>query len=466
MDKKEDKNKTKLIQENKKLKSKVSQLESGFVEIKLELDALQKKQRNLISVIETTEDLFFVLGLDGTFIRFYQSSKEKDFFLDPNKTMGKHFSEVFPKNVSEQLQNAINQVEDHGNDSLFEYQMEEKGTENIFQAKVSKLDETGQKFFGFVLSIKNITESKKREDLLVENEQKYRAVFTQSTEYVFLADIDSRMIVEANRAVQNLLGYSEDEIKDLTLYDFLAVEKEDIYLKILDVLKKHSYFIGERKFRRKDGSLVDAEISVSIVTFSKKRVLCFVARDITPRKLAQEQLYQAATHDRLTGLMNRLLFYDMLSKELARARRNKYMTALVYIDLDQFKLINDTKGHSTGDKLLAAVGDRLKKIKRDGDHLARMGGDEFVVTLPEIKKEEHAIEKAENILSELQNPFDIDGMNIQITASVGCSIFPKDGTSNESLIKAADMAMYFSKTHGRNQCKRYSPEIKGEIGRH
>jgi diguanylate cyclase (GGDEF)-like protein len=163
--------------------------------------------------------------------------------------------------------------------------------------------------------------------------------------------------------------------------------------------------------------------------------------------------------------MNRLLFYDMLGKELARARRNKYMTALIYIDLDYFKLVNDTNGHSTGDKLLIALGRRLNSAKRKMDLLARMGGDEFVIILPEIKNEKHALNKAEKILSELRKPFDIEGINIQITASIGCSVFPKDGTSNESLIKAADLAMYYSKTHGRNQCKRYAPEIKGEVGR-
>jgi len=251
----------------------------------------------------------------------------------------------------------------------------------------------------------------------------------------------------------------------LTLHDFLAVEQDDIYHEILDVLKKHSYFIGERKFQRKNGILVDVEISVSIITYSGRKVLCFVARDITPRKLAEKQLYHAATHDRLTGLINRLLFYDLLGKELARARRNKYMTALVYIDLDNFKRVNDTRGHSSGDKLLTAVGSRLNSLKRDMDTLARIGGDEYVLILPEIKNEENVSKKAKQILRELRKPFDIEGFHIEITASGGYSLFPKDGNSPESLIKAADIAMYYAKTHGRDRCKRFLPKLKGSTGR-
>jgi len=465
MKKEKNKSEKELIQENRKLQKKISDIETGFVEIKLELEAERKKQNNLLSIINSIDEHFFILGLDGSFIRYYQSSAKSDLFLPPDEFLGKHFSDLFTEEANEKLQKAMNEVEEFGQTPPFEYRTDIKGKENIFQIRLSKLEATEGKFFGFLLGIKDITEEKKQENILVENEQKYRAIFMQSTEYVFLVDIDTKRILEANKAVQNLLGYSKEEIEDLTLYDFLAVDQNDIYKKILDVLEKHSYYIGEKKFRRKNGSFVDVEISVSIITFSSRRVMCFVARDITPRKLAEKQLYHAATHDRLTGLKNRLLFYDMLGKDLARARRNKYMTALLYIDLDNFKLINDTKGHNIGDKLLIAVGSRLKSLKRDSDILARVGGDEYILVLSEIKDEKDIAKKAQSVLSDLRNPFDIEGSRIEITASLGYSIFPKDETSYEQLIKAADIAMYFAKTHGRNKCKRYSPDLKGKSGR-
>jgi diguanylate cyclase (GGDEF)-like protein/PAS domain S-box-containing protein len=465
MSQKKEINKAELVQENKKLKKKLSELESGFVEMKLELESARKKQKNLLSIIGSVDEHFFILGLDGSFIRYYQNSEKADLFIPPDKFLGKHFSDLFSTEASEKLQKAMNEVEDSGQTSCFEYSTEVEGKEKNFEVGLSMLDANDGKFFGFLLGIKNITEKKKQEDFLKENEQKYRAIFMQSTEYVFLADINTKSILEANRAVLNLLGYSKDEIKDLTLYDFLVVDQEDIYQRIVDVLEKHSYYIGEKKFRRKNGSFVDIEISVSIISYSHKRVLCFVARDITPRKLAEKQLYHAATHDRLTGLKNRLLFYEMLGKELARARRNKFMTALIYIDLDNFKLINDTKGHSTGDKLLIAVGSRLNTLKRDSDILARMGGDEYILLLSEIKDEKDVSRKAQGILSGLRKPFEIDGFHIEITASIGYSIFPEDETSYDSFIKASDIAMYFAKTHGRNQCKRYSSDLKEKLGR-
>lgn len=457
--------KVELVQENKKLEKKLSELETGFVEMKLELESARKKQKNLLFIINSAEEHFFILGLDGSFIRYYQDYDKADLFLPPDKFLGKHFSDLFPIDATEKIQKALNEVEDTNKTSSFRYSMDVEGKENIFKVKISKLDSKDGKFFGFLLGIKNITEKKKQENLLKENEQKYRAIFMQSTEYVFLADIDTKGILEANKAVQNLLGYSNDEIKDLTLYDFLVIDQEDVYQRIIDVLEKHSYYIGEKKFRRKNGSFVDVEISVSIISYSSKRVLCFVARDITPRKLAERQLYYAATHDRLTGLKNRLLFYEMLGKELARARRNKFMSALIYIDLDNFKLVNDTKGHSTGDKLLIAVGSRLNSLKRDSDVLARMGGDEYIILLSEIKEEDHVSKKAQGILSELRRPFEIDGFHIEITASIGYSIFPEDETSYDGLIKAADVAMYFAKTHGGDQCKGYSPDLKEKSGR-
>ncbi|HZX09804.1 MAG TPA: PAS domain S-box protein, partial [Acidobacteriota bacterium] len=279
--------KVELVQENKKLEKKLSELETGFVEMKLELESERKKQKNLLFIINSVEEHFFILGLDGSFIRYYQDYDKADLFLPPDKFLGKHFSDLFPIDATEKIQKALNEVEDTNKTSSFRYSMDVEGKENIFKVKISKIDSKDGKFFGFLLGIKNITEKKKQENLLKENEQKYRAIFMQSTEYVFLADIDTKGILEANKAVQNLLGYSNDEIKDLTLYDFLVIDQEDVYQRIIDVLEKHSYYIGEKKFRRKNGSFVDVEISVSIISYSSKRVLCFVARDITPRKLAE-----------------------------------------------------------------------------------------------------------------------------------------------------------------------------------
>jgi diguanylate cyclase (GGDEF)-like protein/PAS domain S-box-containing protein len=256
------------------------------------------------------------------------------------------------------------------------------------------------------------------EEVLRESEGRYKAVMQQSTLCIFLADIDTRVILDANQSLQRMLGYSMEELSGLSLYDFMEKEQEDIYRKILQILKERSYFIGERRFRRKDGSSVDVEISVNLIGYRRKQVMCVIAQDISPRRLAERQLIHTATHDPLTGLVNRLLLYDRLAQELARARRHSKKIALMTIDLDRFKRVNDTMGHGIGDQLLKAVGVRLKSILRESDTLARMGGDEYMIVLPDIKLEEDVVKIAKNILLSLRNSFDLEGFKIPITASV------------------------------------------------
>jgi len=225
-------------------------------------------------------------------------------------------------------------------------------------------------------------------------------------------------------------------------------------------LKDRKYFIGEKKFRRKNGTLVDVEISVHLITYGNRRVYCITARDISPRKIAEKQLIYAATHDPLTGLINRLLFYDRLARELARARRNRNMIALIYIDLDSFKVINDTLGHGVGDQVLKITAARLRSLFRESDSLARMGGDEFMFILADFNKDGDIFPVTEKILSKIRIPIEIEGENHRVTASLGIAFYPQDGDNSENLMKSADLAMYHAKSHGRDTCRRYSTEME------
>jgi diguanylate cyclase (GGDEF)-like protein/PAS domain S-box-containing protein len=281
----------------------------------------------------------------------------------------------------------------------------------------------------------------------------------QSTECIFLADVETRVILEANQSLQRLLGYSLEEIPGLSLYDFVANGQDDIYQKILRILKERNYYKGEMQYRRKDGTYVDVEINVNLVSYRGKKVFCVVSRDITPRKLAEKQLIHTATHDPLTKLTNRLVFYDRIAMELARARRNQTKLALIYIDLDRFKIINDTLGHSTGDQLLKAVAERLKALLRESDTLARMGGDEFMYILPEVESTEDVSKVAQKVLEAVRKPFLLDGQLQSITASIGTAIYPLDGKDSETLMKNADLAMYFAKDKGRDNFLHFRPEM-------
>ena len=443
-----------------KLEAKVTGLESAVVELKLNTESLQKNASNLLSLLRSMVDLVFVIGLDGNFARYYQDPNREDLFLPPKKFLGKSVREVFPAELADVFQKAINTVETYGQTQAFDFFMPIKNRGYWFNARISLYKPASGEFLGYICEMCNITERKRREEALRENEARYRAVMQQSTLCIFLADINTRVIVDANQAMQRLLGYTREELSGLSLYDFLEKEKEDIYRKILQVLKERSYYIGERRFRRKDGSAVEVEMSVNLIGYRGKEVMCVVARDISPRRLAERQLIHTATHDPLTNLVNRLLLYDRLAQELARARRHNKKIAVINIDLDRFKRVNDTLGHSVGDQLLKAVSARLKSLLRESDTLARMGGDEFMLVLPDIKREEDVIRVAESILQAVRRPFDLESFKIPITASVGIAFYPAEGKDSDALMKAADLAMYEAKSQGGNVYCRYSSELK------
>jgi diguanylate cyclase (GGDEF)-like protein/PAS domain S-box-containing protein len=177
--------------------------------------------------------------------------------------------------------------------------------------------------------------------------------------------------------------------------------------------------------------------------------------EIAERKRAEETISQLAYHDSLTGLPNRLLFNERLILEMAHAERNQQKLAVILLDLDNFKDINDSLGHNVGDQLLKMVGDRLARLLRKADTIARMGGDEFMLLLPKIIRAEYSVEIAHKIQQTFQEPFVFDGQKIRTTASIGIAIYPDDGGDIDTLIKNADIAMYRVKEQGRNKYFRY-----------
>ena len=177
------------------------------------------------------------------------------------------------------------------------------------------------------------------------------------------------------------------------------------------------------------------------------------------RERAEETARSLAYHDYLTGLPNRRLFNDRLGMALVRAQRNQQKLAVMLLDLDHFKDVNDTLGHSMGDKLLQAVSERLRSLLRKGDTVARMGGDEFIVLLPEIDQVEAAMDVGNKILVAIRWPFTIDGHGIQVSTSVGIAIYPDDGEDEDTLLKNADIAMYQAKDQGRDKYRSYARDM-------
>jgi diguanylate cyclase (GGDEF)-like protein/PAS domain S-box-containing protein len=210
---------------------------------------------------------------------------------------------------------------------------------------------------------------------------------------------------------------------------------------------------------------IPIELSTTIIKDDKDNVsgLVLVLHDLTERKRYEEKLRYNAIHDHLTELPNRFLFFDRLNMALAHAQRDSHKLALLMLDLDEFKKVNDTWGHNVGDRLLRAVAYRLIHMFRKGDTIARLGGDEFVLLLPELPQGEVARNVAERILHSFTKSFEFDGLKISSTASIGIAIFPDDGEDADTLTRNADIAMYRAKDEGRNRFHQYSREQREYI---
>ena len=204
---------------------------------------------------------------------------------------------------------------------------------------------------------------------------------------------------------------------------------------------------------RKNGEQFPLEISVSEMLLGNSRYFIGIVRDITERKLVEQQLAHFAHHDYLTGLPNRILFLNSLENLILLAKRNHYKVATLFLDLDGFKQINDTLGHSAGDQLLQEVAKRLREVIRASDVVARVGGDEFTFALNNIGSDQNAALMANKIIASLAVPFDLNGRRYQVGGSIGVSIYPDDAEDIEKLIMQADAAMYLAKQSGKNTCR-------------
>lgn len=278
-------------------------------------------------------------------------------------------------------------------------------------------------------------------------------VFESTTEAILVTNLEGG-IHTVNPAFCRITGYSQAEIQGTPLIQLSAQRHaEKFYARLWQVLKKQGQWQGEVSNRRKDGEIYPAWLSINAVRDSHDEINQYVAllSDITKRKQYEKQIWRQANYDALTGLPNRNLFHRRLEQAINQATAGKdQLAALMFIDLDRFKEVNDSLGHDAGDELLKAVTQRLRGCVRKSDTVARMGGDEFTVILPQLENREGAAKVAQAILEQLNQPFQILGHEVNISGSVGIVLCPRDGDNLITLLKNADIAMYRIKESGRN----------------
>lgn len=276
----------------------------------------------------------------------------------------------------------------------------------------------------------DVTERRMAEGALRESEARYRLMTENSTDMISRTSKEG-VVLYASDASRRLLGYEPSELAGRSFYDFIFEPDREEVLYVSTLIHESGPTTFAYRVEKKDGSLVWFETtsrSVRDLVTGDIREIVGVSRDITERKHVEEQIEYQAYHDALTGLPNRRLFRDRLTVALAHARRMKQPLAVMFLDLDRFKVVNDTLGHSTGDELLKAVGLRLQASLREEDSISRMGGDEFTVLLADLKSSDHAAKIAQKVLDTVAQPLRIEGTELFITTSIGIALFRTTAT--------------------------------------
>ena len=275
---------------------------------------------------------------------------------------------------------------------------------------------------------------------------------------------DTGTILKANPAAELLTGYSPEELSGQSVSMFLPQHMRSKHNDLVKRFFQHPVarpmgMVSQLQLLRKDGQSVPIDIALGHCTMDDRSAAVVYMRDMTEVKRMQEDMHYQATHDGLTGLVNRWMFMQHFEQAIQRARRSGRMMALLLLDLDEFKDVNDSHGHAAGDQVLIEVARRLRSGLRAGDVIARLGGDEFTVLLPDVPSMDHVLQVALKLQRSLSARCQLKMGEVSLGASIGITAFPEDAQDSDTLMRFADMAMYAAKAHGRGTHAVYKPEM-------
>jgi diguanylate cyclase (GGDEF)-like protein/PAS domain S-box-containing protein len=307
--------------------------------------------------------------------------------------------------------------------------------------------------------VKDITERKRMELALTDSEERYRKLVDYTP--TGIVTLDGGVIGFVNPAGINLFGATcLDDLVGASLLDFIRPDDQELFAERLLSSEVGQQQAVEGAVLRMDGHAIDVEASFVLFASCGRNLVQVIIHDISERKRTEQVIRQMAYYDSLTGLPNRRLFDDRLHLALAQARRFTRQFAILFIDLDNFKLINDRLGHAVGDDLLKGVAGRLRDCcRRDSETVARFGGDEFIILLPELQDPAEVESLVDKLFQEFRESFAVGAYTLATNLSIGVSLYPDDGDDAKTLVMHADTALYRAKAEGRNTC-RYYAEIK------
>ena len=418
----------------------------------------------LQTTLQAIPDQLFEIDIDGHYYDCrsidYQDDLSRDGLL-----LSQHIEQIMPAEACATLLNALKEAEQNGHVHGTQITLAGKDGQRCFELSIARRHTLVGQSPRFVVLSRDISDRKK-----AEQELHIAATAFNSQEGMIITDTSHR-ILRVNDAFTQVTGYSAAEVIDKKPSILSSGRHEDdFYIKMMEELKAHKYWQGEIWNKRKNGEVYPEWLTITAVTDDHAQVTNYVAAftDITQRKQAEADIHTLAFYDSLTGLPNRRLLLDRLEQSLLLRKRRHQLGALMFIDLDNFKTLNDTQGHDIGDCLLIEVAQRLRHSVREVDTVARLGGDEFIIILEDLNADYNqaaldAEQIAEKIVQTLNQPYPLKDYEYHGTASIGLSLFDHRDKNAKDLLKRADVAMYQAKESGRNTLRFFDPKIQQEL---
>lgn len=433
---------------------------TDITERKLAEEKLRESEALFRAIAENVSDLIAMLDTGGR--RFYNNPSYLQIFEKEELKPGSDsFSEIHPEDRDRIKSIFLKTVASGvGERTEFRFLLKDGSIRHIESEGNVVLDAAGKVSKVIVVS-RDVTTRKQAEEALRESEQRFRAIFENAAIGIARLSLTGQFL-QINEGFCSIIGYTREEVLSQKFSFQKITFPEDIEADLAWIKKlldgdgdNHTL---EKRYIRKDGSIVWVNLSVSLLRNAAGKPLYFISavQDITGRKTLEEQLRHLSNFDILTDLPNRTLLSDRIQQALAIAKRDKARMALMFIDLDEFKPVNDAFGHKTGDLLLHETAKRMQDCVRASDTVARIGGDEFVVLLPTIETEQDALVVAEKIRHALCQPFELAGHSIHVSSSIGIAVYPENGSEEKVLLNNADTAMYYAKECGCNTVRFFS----------